>query len=53
MAKYLAFQIIEGHLTYEKVMTKFSKDKEEIDAYLREKGREDLIPKEEVIGLQK
>lgn len=53
MAKYLALQIIEGKLTYEKVMSKFLKDKEEIDAFLREKGREDLIPKEETIGLQK
>ena len=51
MAEYMASQIIEGKLTYQKVMTKFSKDKEKIDAYLREKGREDLI--EEVEGLQK
>lgn len=51
MADYMAEQIIKGHLTYQKVMTKFSKDKERIDAYLREKGREDLI--EEIEGLQK
>ena len=53
MIEYMASQIIKGHLTYEKVMTKFSKHKEEIDAYLRKEGREDLIPKEETIGLQK
>ncbi len=50
MAEYLASQIIEGKLTYQKVMTKFSKDKERIDAYLREKGREDLI--EDIKDLQ-
>ena len=51
MAEYMASQIIDGKLTYQKVMTKFSKDKDRIDAYLREKGREDLI--EEIEGLQK
>ena len=46
MMDYLASQIIKGKLTYQKVMTKFSKHKEEIDACLRKEGREDLIPKE-------
>lgn len=50
MAEYMASQIIEGKLTYQKVMTKFAKDKDRIDAYLREKGREDLI--EDVEDLQ-
>ncbi|WP_250673796.1 hypothetical protein LZ906_006790 [Paraclostridium ghonii] len=43
MLEYLASQIIYGKLTYQKVMTKFSGNKEEIDMYLRKKGRENLI----------
>lgn len=45
MIEYLALQIIKGQLTYEKVMTKFSDKKNEIDAILIREGREDLIPK--------
>lgn len=43
MIEYMALQIIKGNLTYQKVMTKFAKHKEEIDAILKEEGREDLI----------
>ena len=43
MAEYLALQIIKGNLTYAKVMNKFSKYKEQIDAILIAEGREDLI----------
>ena len=45
MAGYLALQIMKGKLTYEKVMSKYGKYKEAIDAILIEKGREDLITK--------
>lgn len=51
MAGYLALQIRKGMLTYQKVMTKFSHLKPEIDECLRKEGREDLI--EEIKGLQK
>lgn len=50
MLEYLASQIIYGKLTYQKVMTKFSSNKEEIDMYLRKKGRENLI--EDIEGLE-
>lgn len=50
MIEYMALQIIKGNLTYQKVMTKFAKDKEAIDAILRREGREDLI--EEIEGLK-
>lgn len=50
MIEYLALQIIKCNLTYQKVMSKFSGHKAEIDAYLREKGREDLI--EDIKDLQ-
>lgn len=50
MMEYLAMQIMDGRLTYQKVMTKFAKDKEAIDAILRREGREDLI--EEIEGLK-
>ena len=43
MAGYLALQIMKGNLTYAKVMSKFSKYKEQIDAILIEEDREDLI----------
>ena len=43
MAGYLALQIIKGKLTYDKVMSKFSKYKEQIDIILVSEGREDLI----------
>lgn len=49
MIEYLALQIIKGQLTYQKVMTKFSKNKAEIDAILIREGRGDLI--EEIEGL--
>jgi len=50
MIEYLAFQIIYGQLTYQKVMTKFSANKAEIDAILIREGRGDLI--EEIEGLE-
>lgn len=50
MIEYLAFQIIEGKLTYQKVMTKFSANKAEIDAILIREGRGDLI--EEIEGAE-
>ena len=43
MAGYLALQIIKGKLTYDKVMSKFSEYKEQIDVILVAKGRKDLI----------
>lgn len=43
MAGYLALQIMKGKLTYEKVISKFSKYKEQIDIILVAEGREDLI----------
>ena len=43
MIKYLALQIIKGKFTYAKVMSKFSKYKEQIDIILVAEGREDLI----------
>ena len=43
MAEYLALQIIKGKLTYNKVMSKFSKYKEQIDSILIAEGRNDLI----------
>lgn len=45
MGQYLALQIIKGNLTYDKVMSKFSKYKDDIDTILVAKGREDLISK--------
>ena len=45
MAGYLALQIMKGKLTYDKVMSKFSKYKDDIDTILVTKGREDLISK--------
>lgn len=43
MIEYLAFQIIKGNLTYQKVMSKFSEYKNEIDNVLTAEGREALI----------
>ena len=43
MAGYLALQIMKCNLTYTKVMSKFSKYKEQIDIILVAEGREDLI----------
>ena len=43
MAGYLALQIMKGNLTYAKVMSKFSKYKDDIDTILVAKGREHLI----------
>lgn len=40
---YLALQISTGRLTYEKVMTKYSSYKEEIDTILTEEGKSNLI----------
>ena len=53
MAGYLALQIRKGMLTYQKVMTKFSSLKEEIDHYLRLENREDLIEEINMRDLQK
>ena len=43
MAAYLAQRIIDGAYTYDYVISKRPDLEEEIDAYLIEKGREDLI----------
>lgn len=43
MAEYLAQRIIDGALEYDYVISKRPDLKEGIDAYLIEKGREDLI----------
>jgi hypothetical protein len=43
MAAYLAQRIIDGAYTYDYVISKRPDLKAGIDAYLREKGREDLI----------
>lgn len=43
MAAYLAQRIIDGAYTYDFVISKRPDLKTGIDAYLREKGREDLI----------
>lgn len=38
MARYLAFQVILGKLTYNEVITRFPKYKDKIDAILKERG---------------
>lgn len=38
MARYLAFQIILGKLTYNKVISRFPKYKDGVDAILKERG---------------
>jgi hypothetical protein len=43
MSAYLAMQILKGKLSYEQCVSKFPKYKEEIDAIIRDQGREDLI----------
>lgn len=43
MAEYLANQIILGKLQYSFVISKKPELKEAIDAYLIDKGRQDLI----------
>ncbi|WP_198401596.1 hypothetical protein [Parageobacillus thermoglucosidasius] len=43
MAAYLAQRIIDGAYTYDCVISKRPDLKAGIDAYLHEKGREDLI----------
>lgn len=43
MVAYLAQRIIDGAYSYSFVISKRPDLKAEIDAYLREKGREDLI----------
>jgi hypothetical protein len=43
MAAYMAQRIIDGVYTYEYVITKRPDLQEGIDAYLIQKGREDLI----------
>ncbi len=43
MAAYLAQRIIDGAYTYDYVIQRRPDLKEEIDAYLISKGREDLI----------
>lgn len=48
MMEYLAMQIIDGRLTYQKVMTKFADRKAELDAILIREGRGDLIEEIEV-----
>lgn len=43
MAKYLANQIVLGKLDYVVVLEKYPNFKEEIDAFIVGKGREDLL----------
>ena len=43
MAAYLAQRIIDGAYTYDYVISKRPDLKAGIDAYLKEKGRQDLI----------
>lgn len=43
MVNYLALQILKGNLTYEKVMSKYSQYKEDIDKILIEEGKKELI----------
>lgn len=43
MAEYFVLQIVNGRLTYEKVMSKYSSYKEEIDLILIEQGKEEFI----------
>lgn len=43
MATYLALQILKGKLSYEKVMSKYSQYKDDIDTILIGEGKEDLI----------
>jgi hypothetical protein len=43
MASYMAQRIIDGVYTYDYVISKRPDLKEGIDAYLIEKGRQDLI----------
>jgi hypothetical protein len=38
VARYLAFQIILGKLTYNEVISRFPKYKDRIDAILKERG---------------
>lgn len=38
MARYLAFQIILGNLTYDEVVARFPKYKDKIYAILKERG---------------
>ena len=38
MARYLAFQIILGKLTYNEVISRFPKYKDRIDTILKERG---------------
>lgn len=43
MVAYLAMQILKGKLSYKQCISRFPQYKEEIDATIREQGREDLI----------
>lgn len=43
MAAYLAMQVLKGKLSYKKCVSNFPKYKEEMDAIIRDRGREDLI----------
>ena len=45
MAVYLALQILKGKLSYEKVMSRYSQYKEDIDTILIGEGKDDLITK--------
>ncbi len=49
MANYLAQRIIDGAFTYDYVISKRPDLKDGIDAYLIEKGREDLITVQEEV----
>lgn len=43
MGKYLAQRIIDGKFTYQEVIEKYPLLKSEVDEYLEEKGKEELI----------
>lgn len=43
MGEYLAMRIMQGHLNYKQVVSKFLQFKDEIDNILIDKGMEHLI----------
>lgn len=45
MATYLGMRIIAGAMDYDVVIPKYPQFKDDVDEYLRDNGREDLIPK--------
>lgn len=43
MVAYLVMQILKEKLSYKQCISRFPQYKEEIDAIIRDRGREDLI----------